>query len=338
MPSDVHQKVYCLPKFSSGNYHALMKSIYNLHSFESSDVAKYRHHILKFFYEYGLKATLAAFEVKQSTLYDWKRSYETSGKKLSSLVPKSTTPHHTRQMVIDSQLAACIKSLRKDYGNLGKEKIKPFVDAFAKEQGVLSYGATKIGKIIKHRHYYFEGKHKSRSKGKPCLGTRTKYAPKESQPGYIQMDSVTVYIAGRRYSFSCAIDIVTKFAHCGVVPSLKARYARATLEEFRQRYGQSVRVVQTDNGSEFLGDFHEYLEEQHIPHVFSYPHSPKVNGTVERFNRTIQEEFINRSDELYYDLPTFKEKLTGYLSWYNTQRPHHSLKLQSPLQYLQQFI
>lgn len=338
MPSDVHRKVYCLPKFSSGNYHALMKSIHNLHSFESSDVAKYRHHILLFFYQYGLRATLDAFEVKQSTLYDWKKAYEQSGKRLASLVPKSTRPTHTRQMIVDPKLIDCIKSMRVDYGNLGKEKLKPFVDAFAKEHGVTNYGATKIGKIIKNKHYFFEGKGTVTRKRKPCLGIRAKYAPKERTPGYIQMDSVTVYITGKRYYFSCAIDIVTKFAHCAVVPSLKARYAVTTVQEFQRQYGQTIRMVQTDNGSEFLGDFHAYLEEQEIEHIFSYPHSPKVNGTVERFNRIIQEEFINRSDELYYDLPIFKAKLTRYLTWYNTQRPHHSLKLQAPLQYLQQFI
>lgn len=315
-----------------------MKSIDNLHSFESSDVAKYRHHILQFFYRYGLQATMDAFEVKQSTLYDWKQAYEVSGKKLSSLVPKSTRPKHTRQMVVDPQLVACIKALRAAYGNLGKEKLKPFVDAFATEHGLTSYGATKIGKIIRTKHYFFDGKRQATRKRKPCLGTRTKTAPKETQPGYIQMDSVTVYITGKRYYFSCVIDIVTKFAHCKVVPGLKARYAVAALQEFLTIYGQPIRAVQTDNGSEFLADFHSFVEQQQIEHVFSYPHSPKVNGTVERFNRTIQEEFINRCDELWYDVPTFNAKLTKYLAWYNTQRPHHSLKLQSPLQYLQQFV
>jgi len=40
-----------------------------------------------------------------------------------------------------------------------------------------------------------------------------------------------------------------------------------------------------------------------------------INGVVERFNRTIQEEFINRNDEIYFDLDEFQVKLTGYLDW-----------------------
>ncbi|MBI2310066.1 transposase [Candidatus Collierbacteria bacterium] len=59
---------------------------------------------------------------------------------------------------------------------------------------------------------------------------------------------------------------------------------------------------------------------------------------VERFNRTIQDEFLNWSDELYYDLFSFEEKLLHYLNWYNTKRPHYSLKMQTPIAYLQQFL
>jgi transposase InsO family protein len=48
-------------------------------------------------------------------------------------------------------------------------------------------------------------------------------------------------------------------------------------------------------------------------------------------------EFINRNDELWYDLDLFNQKLTGYLQWYNTRRPHHSLDLKPPINYMQIF-
>ena len=64
-----------------------------------------------------------------------------------------------------------------------------------------------------------------------------------------------------------------------------------------------------------------YLEEHHTSTTI-YPKSPKINGVVERFNRTLQEEFINRNDEIYVDLDAFAEKLTGYLRWVNGTRPH----------------
>jgi putative transposase len=93
--------------------------------------------------------------------------------------------------------------------------------------------------------------------------------------------------------------------------------------------------VQADNGSEFFKTFHQYLEGENIKHQCIYPKSPKINGVVERFNRTIQEEFINRNDEIYFDLEAFQVKLTGYLEWYNIKRPHAALQYQSPMQFIQ---
>jgi putative transposase len=96
--------------------------------------------------------------------------------------------------------------------------------------------------------------------------------------------------------------------------------------------------VQTDNGSEFLKYFHEYLIQTQIKHQFIYPRCPKINGVVERFNRTIQEEFITRNDEIYYDEKLFHDKLNQYLYWYNYQRPHASLQYLTPVAFMNTII
>ncbi len=74
--------------------------------------------------------------------------------------------------------------------------------------------------------------------------------------------------------------------------------------------------------------------DNNIKHQFTYPKSPKINGVVERFNRIIQEEFINKNDEIYYDLNKFEIKLKSYLNWYNYKRPHASLNYLSPIQFI----
>lgn len=336
MPSDCHRAVYTLPRFSKRNYAVLMKTIHTSLTFDTSDVAKYRFHVLTIFYKHGLKAVQDAFEVKKSTLYDWKRTYEGSGKRLASLVPKSTRPKTTRSMIIDWRLESFIRSFRETYGNLSKYKIKPFLDEYAKNLGVPSYSNGKIGKIIKRRNYFFEAKRKVRRRKAP-LTARLKRSPRESLPGYIETDSITLYVLGKKLYFISVIDVVTKFAFCKLIPTLASRYTKEALEEFRGLYTYRLRVVQTDNGHEFLGEFQHHLEEERLLQYFIYPRSPKINGVVERFNRTVQEEFINRCDELYFDLEAFSQKLTNYLTWYNTKRPHHSLKLETPVGYLRKF-
>ena len=58
-----------------------------------------------------------------------------------------------------------------------------------------------------------------------------------------------------------------------------------------------------------------------------------MNGTIERFNRTLSEEFIQHHLLLLRDdINAFNDKLIDYLLWYNAERPHESLSLRSPLQ------
>lgn len=327
--SDVHRARYSLPKFGKHSYAVLMKTINNALVIESSDTAAFRLHVMEVYYHHGWKAAVHAFKVGKSTLYRWRKRYEQSRKKLVSLVPISTKPHHLRSMQTDLRIIAFIASFRQQYGNISKYKIKPFLTEYTKQIGIAAIGITTIGKLIKRKQLFQLKKKRYRRKHDRSV-SRIKHAPRETLPGYIEMDSIQLYVLGRRWCFVSCIDVVTKVALVEVVSSLSSRSTTAVFTSFKRLY--PVRVVQTDNGSEFLGEFHTYLDTDQITHQFIYPRSPRINGVVERFNRTVQEECINRNDEIFYDLEAFKRKLSEYLIWYNTKRPHHALKLKTPIE------
>ncbi|BAL80245.1 integrase core domain-containing protein [Caldisericum exile] len=97
----------------------------------------------------------------------------------------------------------------------------------------------------------------------------------------------------------------------------------------------AIKVVQRDFGSEFLGEFDEYLKKKNIKHNFIYPRCPRINGFIERANRTLQEEFIDLNLLLLLDnINEFNKRLIDYLIWYNTQRPHKSLNNLTPIDYV----
>lgn len=139
-------------------------------------------------------------------------------------------------------------------------------------------------------------------------------------------------------SYICLIDIYTKYAVALHVPTLSSKQALLALQLFMEQYPHQIHTVQTDNGSEFLKYFHEYLVAKQIKHQFIYPRCPRVNGVIERFNRTIQEEFIQRSDEIYFDDCAFGDKLEEYLYWYNYRRPHASLNYMTPAAFMHSLI
>lgn len=72
----------------------------------------------------------------------------------------------------------------------------------------------------------------------------------------------------------------------------------------------------------------------YLTHWHTYPKTPKMNAHCERFNRTIQEEYINYHKGEMIDLHRFNLKLFDWLVWYNAERPHWSLNFQSPIQFL----
>jgi len=72
----------------------------------------------------------------------------------------------------------------------------------------------------------------------------------------------------------------------------------------------------------------------HLTHYHTYPHTPKMNAHCERFNRTIQEEFLDYHAGSLIDPSSFNQQMIPWLVWYNTERPHWGLDLKSPMQFM----
>jgi transposase InsO family protein len=114
--------------------------------------------------------------------------------------------------------------------------------------------------------------------------------------------------------------------------SLSSARAKDFLYKFITVAPFEVKRVQTDNGSEFYKLFHEACIDLGLIHYWNYPKQPKMNAKIERYNRTVQEEFVDyHLDDLGYDIGSFNYQLMDWLIWYNTERPHWTLRLKSPM-------
>ncbi|MDD5749076.1 MAG: integrase core domain-containing protein [Actinomycetota bacterium] len=89
-----------------------------------------------------------------------------------------------------------------------------------------------------------------------------------------------------------------------------------------------VAAIQTDNGSEYMGNFDKAAEDRKITHYFSHPNCPKENARVERKIQTTSQELWSYSEG--YDACELNRIVSEWNETYNDVRPHQSLGYLTP--------
>ena len=309
-----------------------------------TEKAKHKGRVLAFWQKHGMKATMDAFGVKRRTLYWWREQERKGGGKLEALNERSKRPHRVRKREWAGGVMAEIKRLRQEHPNLGPDKIAMLLIPFCQKE---KYGCPKgrtIARIIaddpkKMRMFPIKVRHN----GTIVVRKRVKRARKPkyfeaTHPGHCgALDTIERFVHGCKRYVLTFTDVYSRFSFALATSSHASQAAKEFFEIIRRVFPYELEYVLTDNGSEFMKDFDAKLRELHKTHWHTYPKTPKMNAHEERFNRTIQEEFIDYHDYELLNPEVFNEKLMDYLIWYNGERPHWSLKLKSPIQFLTQF-
>lgn len=149
------------------------------------------------------------------------------------------------------------------------------------------------------------------------------------------MDAIELRMGDLRRYIITMIDEHSDYALALAVPSLNSDITSHFFSKATKLFPVAIRQVVTDNGKEFLGNFDKTLQEASIKHIWTYPYTPKMNATCERFNRTLREQFIEFNELLLFeDLNLFNQRMAEYLVLYNSKRPHKSLELMTPVDYI----
>lgn len=309
-----------------------------------TEEAKRRAKIISFWKKHGAEAAEEAYSVKKRTLYLWQKKLKKGKGKLESLNNTSRAPKHTRTRRYDWRIVEEIKRLREIHPNLGEKKLYPLLAEFCTHHHLTCPKPATIGRIIKDKGGLRTVPQKITGTGRTAKANRRKVLrkPKDIKaeyPGHIvALDTVERFVHGlRRYIITCE-DIHSRFAFAWGTTSHASLAAEEFFERWRRVFPYTTTFVLTDNGSEFKKHFAQRLLELQITHYHTYPKTPKMNAHIERFNRTIQEEFIDWHNGLLLNLNRFNEELMDWLLFYNTARVHHAFGNRlSPLQYLLQY-
>lgn len=102
---------------------------------------------------------------------------------------------------------------------------------------------------------------------------------------------------------------------------------------FYEGHDLKVEHILTDNGREYCGrpmihPYQIFLELNDIQHRRTKVATPRTNGFVERFNRTVMDEFFREAfrKKFYGSVAELQADLDKWLEYYNSERPHRGYR------------
>ena len=145
----------------------------------------------------------------------------------------------------------------------------------------------------------------------------------------LELDTIHIIAPdGSRIYIYTIIDLYSRWAYAEVVEKIGAHRSAGFARRAQKAAPFRFVMIQTDHGSEFSTRFTHRLLQKGIQHRHSRVRQKDDQAHIERFNRTIQEECLDR---VTHNISSFKRALPEYLRWYNTERTHMGINYQTPL-------
>jgi len=282
--------------------------------------------------------TCRHFGISRQSFYRWWRRYDPQD--LSTLEGRSHRPRRRRQATWTPRMVDRVLALRRKYPRWGKDKLVVLL-----HQEGFSVSASMVGRILGELKRKGAIREPLRQGGSRRRWLRARpYAvrkPKQYraiEPGdLVQVDTLDVRpLPGLVWKHFTGRDVVSRWDVLQAHTRATAATATEFLDSLQQRMPFPIRAVQVDGGSEFAAEFEQACQQRGLRLFVLPPRSPKLNGAVERAQRTHTEEFYQVND-CSLEMAALNRELRQWEKTYNTVRPHQSLGYLTPLQFLQQW-
>lgn len=281
--------------------------------------------------DFDVSYTCRHFGIARKTFYKYQNRFNENPRNLED---QSKAPKNVRQRMVTLAEEDRIVALRKANMFYGKEKLRVEYNEIYGED----ISAWKIWYTIKKHKLYPDIRkvEKHRLKIKRSINRKkiTELEKKtNNQLGYLlQIDTIVIHAYGLKRYILTAIDTFGKIAFARTYRNQSSYSAADFLKRLMFLYDNQIVNIQTDNGAEFQKEFRKAAEELKLDHYFSRARTPKDNCYVERFNGTLQKEWLNEGN-FHPDVSQMNHSLTDWLIRYNFKRRHSSLGNLSPINY-----
>jgi len=282
--------------------------------------------------------TCRHFGISRQTFYRWQRRYDPYD--LTTLEGRSHCPRRRRQPTWSFPLEEKVLLLRLQFPRWGKDKL-----AVLLRRQKLPVSTSMVGRILtqlKQQGRLVEPPRTGVPGSRRALRPRPYAVRKPKQyavfePGdLVEVDTLDVRpVPGVVFKQFTARDVISRWDVLQAHTRATAQTATQFLDTLQHRMPFPIRAVQVDGGSEFAAEFEQACRQRGL-HLFVLPpRSPKLNGAVERANRTHSEEFYQIT-ACSLEMKKLNRELRHWEKIYNTVRPHQALGYLTPQQFLRQ--
>jgi len=256
--------------------------------------------------------------VEPSTISRWSKRSQGTG--WVPIPTQSSRPHHHPDEIEEAIIAKVIE-YRLKYKRCAK------VIHYLLQRDGISISLSSVERIFRRKKLVEH----------PYTRTPHKYPPRPlpERPGIlIEVDTIVDGPHTDRLYVYTLIDVCSRIAFAAPAFHANTFNSIKFLEKAVREIPFEIKTIQSDHGAEFSRRFTERLLRRGFSHRHSRIRTPTDNGHLERFNRTIQEECLNRVPR---DLKLYKREIGEYLHYYNHERPHMALDMKTPMEVLRSY-
>lgn len=159
--------------------------------------------------------------------------------------------------------------------------------------------------------------------------------PVAEKPGnLVEIDTIHDGACDARLYVYTLLDVCSRWAYACPVVHINTHRSLRFADAARGAAPFRFHLLQSDHGSEFSKWFTTMVATRGLAHRHSRVRQPNDNAHLERFNRTLQDECLRRCAR---SLRSWRRAIPEYLRYYNTERPHLALNMQTPLKVVRSY-
>jgi transposase InsO family protein len=272
---------------------------------------------VKLYLEEGLPLSLLAKEVGASTdgIRRWVKAYQERGEeglrnRVRSSGSRRKLPGPVRKKIIE---------IKKREPFFGVQRISHLL----KRVFFLSASPETVRRTLQEESLIVP------SRKKRCSNiTRPRFFER-STPNQMWQGDIFTFRLGGRYAY--LIGMIDDYSRYMVGLELyRSQTADQVIEVYRRAVGEYgvPKEVLTDRGRQYTNwrgttRFERELGKDRVKHIKSQAHHPMTLGKIERFWKTVYEEFLVRAQ--FGSFEEAKERVRQWVQYYNHKRPHQGI-------------